>query len=115
MKRVLIAGLALAALVAFSSTASAQDKEKGAKVFADRGCSMCHSIAGKGNAKGPLDDVGSKLSATEIRSWITDPAGNAAKAKAERKPPMAAMQAKFKDLPKDDLDNLVAYLSSLKK
>jgi hypothetical protein len=35
-----------------------------------------------------------------------------AKAKAARKPPMPA---KYKALPKDDLDGLVAYLASLKK
>jgi len=115
MKNVLIGSLMVVALAAFGSSANAQDKDKGAKVFAASGCPMCHSIAGKGNVKGPLDDVGSKLSATEIRGWITDPAGSAEKAKAERKPPMATMQAKFKSLSKDDLDNLVAYLSSLKK
>ena len=100
-------------LLAFANPASAQDK--GAKVFSDHGCPMCHSIAGKGNVKGPLDDVGSKLTSAEIRGWITDPAGSAAKAKADRKPPMAAMQAKFKDLSKQDLDDLVAYLASQKK
>ena len=115
MRKALIGSLMVVALAAFGSPAFAQDKDKGATVFAANGCSMCHSIAGKGNPKGPLDDVGSKLSATEIRSWITDPAGNAAKAKADRQPPMAAMQAKFKSMSKADLDNLVAYLSSLKK
>jgi mono/diheme cytochrome c family protein len=73
---------------------------------------LCHSIAGKGNAKGILDDVGSKLKAEEIREWLTDPVGMAAKTKATRKP---AMPAKYASLPKDDLDALVAYLSSLKK
>ena len=112
MKRVILS-LTVLALVGFANTASAQDK--GAKVFSEHGCPMCHSIAGKGNVKGPLDDVGSKLTPAEIRSWITDPAGNAAKAKAERKPAMATMQAKFKDIPKQDLDDLVAYLASQKK
>jgi cytochrome c2 len=112
MKKV-IWGMTVTALAVFANTASAQDK--GAKVFADHGCPMCHSIAGKGNPKGPLDDVGSKLTAAEIRGWITDPAGSAAKAKAERKPPMSAMQAKFKDLAKPDLDDLIAYLASQKK
>jgi mono/diheme cytochrome c family protein len=115
MKRLLIGGLALVAFAAFGATASAQDKVKGEKVFAERGCPMCHSIAGKGNVKGLLDDVGSKLTADEIRQWITDPAGSAAKAKAERKPAMSVMQPKFKDLSKEDLDSLVAYLASLKK
>lgn len=105
--------LTIVGLAAFANTASAQDK--GAKVFAEHGCPMCHSIAGKGNVKGPLDEVGSKLKPEEIRGWITDPAGSAAKVKAERKPPMSAMQAKFKDLSKQDLDDLVAYLASQKK
>ena len=109
----LIWSVTVLGLVAFANTASAQDK--GAKVFSEHGCPMCHSIAGKGNVKGELDDVGSKLTPAEIRSWITDPAANAAKAKAERKPPMAAMQAKFKDLSKQDLDDLVAYLAAQKK
>ena len=110
---VLVATLALTAMTA--GLASAQDaKAKGEQVYADQKCSMCHSIAGKGNQKGPLDDVGKKLSADEIREWIVDPASAAAKAKAERKPAMATMAAKLKALPKEDVDNLVAYLSSLK-
>ena len=113
MKRVLIGIVGVLALAAFASTASAQDKAaKGAQVYADQKCSLCHSIAGKGNAKGILDDVGSKLKAEEIREWLTDPVGMAAKTKATRKP---AMPAKYASLPKDDLDELVAYLSSLKK
>jgi len=90
--------------------ARAQDSAAGAKVFADQKCSLCHSVAGKGNAKGPLDDVGSKLSAADIRAWIEDAPGMTAKANATRKPPMKAYS-----LPKGDVDNLVAYLSSLKK
>jgi len=115
MKRVLIGIVSVCALVAFAGVASAQDAAKiakGEKVYADQKCSMCHSIAGKGNAKGSLDDVGSKLKAEEIHDWIVKPAEMTAKAKADRKPPMPA---KYASLPKDDLDNLVAYLSSLKK
>ena len=33
----------------------------------------CHSIDGKGNAKGPLDGVGLKYSADELRQWLVDP------------------------------------------
>ena len=94
-----------------AAAASAQDlKEKGQQTFTAQKCSLCHSIAGKGNAKGPLDDVGSKLSADEIRSWIVDAKGMTAKTKATRKPEM-----KSYSLPKEDVDALVAYLSSLKK
>ena len=96
-----------------AAAASAQDaKAKGEAAFTAQKCSLCHSIAGKGNAKGSLDDVGTKLKADEIHDWIVKPAEMATKAKADRKP---AMPAKYASLPKDDIDALVAYLSSLKK
>src|SRR3954467_13854084 len=110
MKRVLIGIVSVFVLAAFAGVASAQDTAKGAKVYADQKCSLCHSIAGKGNAKGSLDDVGSKLKSEEIHDWIVKPAEMTAKAHADRKPPMPA---KYASLPKDDLDALVAYLSSL--
>lgn len=112
MKRLVIGIVSVFVLAAFAGVASAQDTAKGAKVYADQKCSLCHAIAGKGSAKGPLDDVGSKLKPEEIREWILDPVGMTAKAKATRKPPMPA---KYKTLPKEDLDALVAYLASLKK
>jgi mono/diheme cytochrome c family protein len=94
-----------------AASAAAQDaKAKGEKVFADQKCSLCHAIAGKGNAKGALDGVGTKLSADDIRAWVTDAKNMTAKTKATRKPEM-----KLYTLPKDDVDALVAYLSSLKK
>jgi hypothetical protein len=68
-------------------------------------------VAGKGNAKGPLDDVGAKLPADEIRQWIVAAPEMTAKTKAPRKPVMRAYTA----LPKEDLDALVAYLQTLKK
>jgi mono/diheme cytochrome c family protein len=99
---------AFAALAA--GTAAGQDAAAGAKVFADQKCAVCHSIGGKGNVKGPLDDVGSKLSAEDIRAWITDANGMTAKTNAPRKPVMKAYT-----LDKPDVDALVAYMVSLKK
>jgi hypothetical protein len=89
----------VAALLVLAGTAAAQDAriEKGKE--------------GKGNAKGPLDAGGATLSAGEIRQWLVDPKGMAAKMNAERKPPMKA----FTNLPADELDALVAYVQSLKK
>src|SRR5580765_1957008 len=92
--------------VGFASSAAAQDQARGVKVYADQKCSVCHAIAGKGNAKGALDGVGSKLTSAEIHEWIVDPVGMTAKSKAARKPVMAA---KYAALPKEDLDALVAY------
>jgi len=113
MKRVLIGIVSMVALAVFATPALAQgDAAKGAKVYADQKCSLCHSIAGKPTPKGPLDNVGGTLKPEEIREWILDPVGMTAKAKATRKP---AMPAKYKTLAKEDLDNLVAYLATLKK
>jgi len=112
MKKVAMTVVCAGAIAVFAASASAQDTAKGAKVYADQKCSTCHAIAGKGNAKGALDDVGTKFTAAEIREWIVDPVGMTAKHKAARKP---AMTAKYTALPKDDLDALVAYLASLKK
>ena len=84
--------------------------EHGQQVFAAQKCSVCHSVAGQGNKKGPLDGIGTKLSADEIRQWITHAPEMAAKAKAERKPAMKPFA-----LAKDDLAGLVAYLHSLKR
>ena len=106
----LAAGLVILSAVA----ASAQDKaqiERGMKVYADQKCAVCHAIGGKGNAKGPLDDVGSRLTADEIRAWMVNPAEMTKKANAARKPPMKA----YNNLSKEDLDAIVAYQLSLKK
>jgi mono/diheme cytochrome c family protein len=103
--------MAVAVCLSVPAVAAAQDaKAKGEAVFTAQKCSLCHAIAGKGNAKGPLDGVGSTLSADEIRNWIVDAKGMTAKTKATRKPEMKAFA-----LPKDDVDALVAYLSILKK
>ena len=66
------AGLLVVVVLGLSvANASAQGSvDKGMKVFAESKCSMCHSIDGKGNAKGALDEVGSKLSAADIKAWI---------------------------------------------
>ena len=99
----------LTVFVLFAAVAAAQDAAAGAKVYVDQKCSVCHSIAGKGNAKGPLDDVG-KMPADDIRAWITDAKAMTEKTKAPRKPVM-----KQYSLPKGDVDALVAYLQTLKK
>jgi mono/diheme cytochrome c family protein len=97
-----------------STTAQAQTKElaaKGRAVYEAQKCSLCHAIEGKGQAKGPLDYVGDKLKAEDIRKWLMDPAQAARDHNATRKPAMKA----YSNLPKEDLEALVAYMLSLKK
>ena len=66
---------------------------------------MCHAIAGTGNKAHPLDGVGGKLSAEELKKWVTTPK----QMKADTK-----MKA-YPNLAEKDLNDLVAYLATLKK
>ena len=78
---------------------------KGQQVYTAQHCSMCHSIAGKGNPKTPLDDVGGKMTAEELKKYIVNPKSVKADAK---------MKA-YTSLSAEDLDALVAYLGTLTK
>ena len=82
--------LALGICVVAASILSAQDATiaKGQQVYADQKCGLCHSISDKGNKKGPLDGVGSKLSAADLRLWMTDAKAMTEKTKSTRKPEM---------------------------
>ena len=112
MKLSALACLAVVMVVLAAAPASAQGAvEKGAAVYAAQKCATCHMLDGKGMAKGPLDGVGSKLTADEIREWIVNPAEMTKKHNATRKPPMRA----YPKLPKEDLDALVAFMVSKKK
>ncbi len=85
--------------------------KRGQEVYNAQKCMVCHAIAGKGNKQNPLDGVGKKLTADEIREWITHPTEMSAKTKSTKKPPMPA---KYGTLPAADIDALVAYMASLK-
>jgi mono/diheme cytochrome c family protein len=120
MKRVarisglLVTALTMAFVVSAPRVARAQDADqikKGQEVYTAQKCQTCHSIGGKGGKQSPLDGVGTKLSADEIRKWITDPAEMTAKTKSTKKPPMPK---KWANLPAAELDALVAYMQSLK-
>jgi mono/diheme cytochrome c family protein len=107
----LVVALAAALSLATPPFAAAQDAAKGEGVYSAQKCSVCHVIAGKGNKQNPLDGVGAKLSADDIRAWIVDPVAMAAKTSSTKKPPMPK---KWANLPAADLDGLVAYMQSLK-
>jgi mono/diheme cytochrome c family protein len=111
MKLTFIATLSMVCLMAgVSSAQDAKLLERGMKVYVEKKCANCHSIAGKGNKKGPMDEVGTKLSADEIREWLVNPIDMAKNAKSTRTPAM-----KPSNLGKEDLDAVVAYMVTLKK
>ena len=112
--RILVAAtVVLGGVLAAARPAAAQDDaaKRGQAVYTAQKCQVCHSIAGKGGKTSPLDGVGGKLSADDIRQWITHPTDAAAKAKSTKKPPMQDQDGK---LPAADIDGLVAYMQSLK-
>ena len=112
--RLVVASTAFAAWALAALPVLAQDKahvEHGMKVYAAQKCSVCHSIEGKGQKKGPLDGVGSKLTEEEIRLWLVDAPGMTKKTKSTRKP----LMKNYNHLPQEDIDALVAYMASLKK
>jgi mono/diheme cytochrome c family protein len=111
MKRFILFALVVMVGFVFAASVFAQGKAAdGEKLYGTQNCKMCHSIAGKGG-KVALDGVGTKLTAADIKEWIADPKAAATKAKSTAKPPMPA-NAK---LTPADVDNLVAYLVTLKK
>ena len=100
----LSAAAALMLAAAVVPTLLAQSVENGKKVYAAQKCQLCHSIAGVGNKKSPLDGVGAKLKEDEIKKWIKTPK----EMKADTK-----MKA-YPSLTESDLADLTAYMLSLK-
>ena len=109
MRRAIARAAVFLFVAGWALPAAAQDA-KGEKLFADNKCSICHSVAGKGNVKHSLDGMGKKLTADVIKLWLTDPKAAEAKAGVKAMPPMKS----FATLPAEDIDALVAYVLSLK-
>jgi cbb3-type cytochrome oxidase cytochrome c subunit len=109
---VAVCGVVVALAQRDSPTAESARLRKGAEIYLREGCSNCHSIAGKIAAKGgvrgvPLDGVGTRLTAKEIRAALLKPRPTAASTVALKMKSYAHVSA-------TDLDNLVAYVGSLK-
>lgn len=98
----LVAGAVLVAC-AMAPVAAQGDKVKGAKVYADLKCSMCHTL-GTGKKMGPdLAKVGLTRDKAWLAKYLPDPKAENPKNKMPKAKAAGA-----------DLDNLIAYLLSLK-
>lgn len=89
----------------------------GKKLYVTYKCDKCHTIAGRGTKKknGELDDVGSKPVA-ELKKWLTTPAEMEAKLDSPPKGTDSMANAlKTKGIEPAEVDQLVAYLQTLKK
>ena len=105
MRKFLFLLVAVSVVLACGAVAFSADANHGKEVYTAQKCQMCHSINKVGNPKYPLDGVGSKLNADQIKKWITTP---------KEADPKTTMKA-YPSLPAKDLDDLVAYMESLKK
>ena len=108
-----VVGALLLGGVAFAQTPDPAKVAAGEKVYADQKCATCHQIKGVGSKISPLDGVGTKLAAADLRKWFTNPADMEAKL---AKKPIASMAGYLKThkLADADIDALVAYMQSLK-
>jgi cytochrome c2 len=106
-------GVAMAGTVV---CAQAGDADKGKAAFADHHCSTCHKTT-KDDEKGGkmatvLADTVGKLSAADVKAWLTDTAAMEAKLPAKPKVLMSSYM-KNQKLTDADVANLVAYLKTL--
>ena len=98
-----VSAMVLVSLAA-APLAAAGDKVKGEKVYKDSKCSVCHKIGTVGMKMGPeLTKVGATRDAAWLAKYLPDPKASNPKNK------MPAVKAKGADL-----DDLIAYLVSLK-
>ena len=83
----------------------------GRRLYVEEKCSVCHQVAGEGNKRFPLDGVGRRLTAPQIRRWFTHTAEM--EARLPKLPAIRMSSRKYSFSPAE-LDALVAYLRSLK-
>jgi cytochrome c2 len=110
---VMLAGSAMAAQAPDPKLAAT-----GKKLYTTYKCDKCHTIAGRGTKKpdGELDDIGTKLSAADIKKWLTTPATMEAALKTPPKGTDSMANAlKTKGIEPGEVDALVAYMQSLTK
>ncbi|MCK4586361.1 MAG: cytochrome c [Gammaproteobacteria bacterium] len=83
--------------------------EAGRQVYKQQACARCHSIAGKGNSRNPLDGVGVRRTADELRNWII----GADTIQGSVPEGVFKLKKTYRGLTERDLDSLVIYMQSL--
>ena len=94
---------------------SAQDAalaQNGKALYEAKECDRCHMVAGKGYKDGKLDGVASKMSADDMRKWLTAP--REMEAGLETKPKVRMSSRKGMTLSDAEVSALVAYLRTLR-
>jgi cbb3-type cytochrome oxidase cytochrome c subunit len=84
--------------------------ETGRQIYIQQACARCHSIYEKGNQRNPLDNVGARRTAEELRDWIIG-AQPLQDVLPER---IFNLKKKHSELSDNDLDALIIYMQSLR-
>jgi mono/diheme cytochrome c family protein len=86
--------------------------DEGKKLYDAQKCATCHKIKGEGKLFA-LDGIAAKLSADDLKKWLTNTAEM--EAKLPKKPPVSmAGYMKTRKLTPAEIDALVAYMLTLK-
>ena len=88
----------------------AQSIAAGEKVYTRENCARCHSVAGQGNPRNPLDGVGSRHSSNAMADWII----GAESLRGVLPDRTLARKQRFQKLSAEDLRVLSIYMQSLR-
>jgi mono/diheme cytochrome c family protein len=83
--------------------------QRGRAVYARERCATCHSIAGEGNPRFPLDGVAAHWKPEELEDWIIG-SGVAADLLPTG---VVRRKQRYRTLPEEDMKPLIRYLSTL--
>ena len=93
-----------------SAALNSEHIEAGRQVYKQQACARCHSIAGKGNSRNPLDGVGTRRTADELRNWMI----GADTIQGSVPESVFKLKKTYRGLSDHDLDTLVIYMQSLR-
>jgi hypothetical protein len=85
------------------------DSVAGMRVFSASGCERCHSVAGVGSPRYPLDGVGSRRSPVELRTWTVASAA----VQDSLSPSAVRAKQRYEQIPREGMRVLLVYMASL--
>jgi cytochrome c5 len=86
-----------------------RDSLAGLRVFRASGCERCHSVAGVGSPRYPLDGVGSRRSQDELRVWTV----GAEAVQDSLSPSALRAKQRYQQLPAEDMRVLLSFMARL--
>jgi len=87
------------------------DSARGREVFRARGCERCHSVAGTGSPRFPLDGVGARRTAAELLAWtIAEPA-----VRDSLSPSAVRAKRRYEGMAEADMQALIRYMAALRQ